>query len=255
MANQEVIQDKIERYVLGELSEADAKAFALEIEADAQLAEAVADFRSFRADLQAMDEADFMGKMKAMAGEIQAESASDQHEPPPSSEPAPNPSFLRRRWPYAVAAVLLLLLIPTLMLLRGGDDALFNEYFSPYSDVATGRDSDDPAFLAAMEAYNAADYSAALPHFNQFLSAAPTDQDGLFYGGIAELAAGSPAIAIQRLEQLRGRQGIFQTAATWYIALAQLKSGSRHRARSMLEELVATPNSYEERARELLGKL
>ncbi|HHG84912.1 MAG TPA: hypothetical protein ENJ82_09210 [Bacteroidetes bacterium] len=257
MGDLENREERITRFVLGEMSADVAQAFVAEMEGDATLAREVADYRALRADLGLVDEAGFLHKMQMMAAELRTVSEPAELEAGLGSGAEGQVIFWKKWWPYAVAAVLLLLLIPTLMLLRSPDnEALFSAYFSPYADVASGRGGNNlPTFLAGMQAYNAGDFAGALPYFKELLEAKPRDQDGLFYGGIAALAAGKPGQAIQRLRLLREQESIFQKAATWYQALAHLKAGDTAKARSLLAALAATTNSFQEQAISLIGKL
>lgn len=245
MAEGNTYQDRIEEYVLGEMTPEQRTAFEREIAENPQLKKELEDFKQLQEDLVLLDEADFLADMQAIGEEL-------REDPPAYPEARP----FRRRWYIAAAAAILLLLIPTFLLLRPSpDNRLFNEYFKAYPDVTSSRTGDAATFNAAMEAYRAGDYADALPHFSDFLSTHSQDAEALFYGGIAEAKAGDPETAIQRFEKLESIESIFLTAAKWFHALALVKSGKREAAIPLLEELSQSDNKYQSDAKALLEEI
>ena len=245
MAEEKSTPDRIEAYVLREMTPEARTAFERELTADPALAEGVAEFERLREDLELLDEADFLAEMQELGNEMRTE---------PAAYPEARP--VRRRWYIAVAAAILLLIIPAYLFLRPSPDArLFNTYFEAYPDVSSSRAGDDADFVAAMEDYRTGDFSDARIHFSDHLASSPNDQEALFYGGIAEVKAGDPEVAVERVEKLESQESIFENAAEWYRALALLKAGEREGAVELLGEIAVGEGSYRERAEVLLGEM
>ncbi len=233
-------QDRIERYLLGEMPPDEATQFEADLLRDPQLAAETDTMRRLRQDLRNLDEANFLAEMRQIGQELQ-----------------PAPTRSNRRW-WALAAVILLLLVPTLLLLQpwggSGSGDLFAEYYSTYPDYTQVRDSEDPNFRSAMDAYNAGDMDAAILSFDAFLSTDPDDLEGQLYAGIAQLEARQAERALELLAPVRSTDNAYSEVAEWYTALAYVQLGRVEDARPRLQVL-AGGGEFGEQAAELLDEL
>jgi len=87
-----------------------------------------------------------------------------------------------------------------------------------------------------------------------------TRADSMFFIALVELKKGSKKQAITLLENLH-HSNYEMVAATdpaikWYLALAYLKNGQKKKARVLLQEIIKKPNSeFTEKAKNLLNEL
>lgn len=173
----------------------------------------------------------------------------------------------RLRRLYAVAAAILLLVAAGFWWITNqqttDNEALYAEAFSPYANELSDRTmggSDGPSATAdeqlevASLAYDRRDYAAAATAFAAYLNNAPASapESAKLYYGISLLGAGKAGEAIPLLQQLSANAN-YADAASWYLALAQLRDGQIIAARQGLEKLAAQKSSpFAKRAKDLL---
>lgn len=113
----------------------------------------------------------------------------------------------------AAALALALLFLPNQMV---DNNALFNQYFSPYPNAITGR-STIGAFHEAMEFYTNQQYSASIENFKNLNSNDTTR----FYKGISYLAIEEPEKALTEFRNI-SPMSMFKESVVWYKALSFL---------------------------------
>ena len=96
----------------------------------------------------------------------------------------------------------------------------------------------------ALDAFQAADYSAADRVFAELAPRYPTSVEVAFYGGVTRLLLGDAAGAAERFEAAeRIGDEAFANDIAWYWAVADERAGSRERARTRLLALCRTGGS------------
>ncbi|MEM9928865.1 MAG: hypothetical protein AAF840_03510 [Bacteroidota bacterium] len=173
---------------------------------------------------------------------------------------------------YAIAAAILLLLAAGSWWLwqenRFDAEAAYAEAFTPYANALSERTmggDDSTATLRgelaeAFLAYDRRDYPAAVTAFAAHLAApvpspapATTPQIQLYYG-ISQLGANQAEAASSTLEALR-TDANYGAPASWYHALALLRSGQQPAAKTALEAISAdTTSPFHEQAQRLLDE-
>lgn len=121
-----------------------------------------------------------------------------------------------------------------------------------------GKPPERPAkgtFAWAMEPYVAGDAREAAARLERRVSAHPNEDRSRFYLGVARLLAGEVAASVEPLRAVAGARGALAGDASWYLALAHLKSGSEDLARPILLRLASEDGERGRRARGLLEKL
>lgn len=246
--------DRIEAYLLGELSPAEREAFELEMKDNPELLDAVEEMKALQEELVALEREQFVDQLNQIRTELE-EGEVQQTDQDTSSPTDPPPSVRKMpRWYFAAAAGLLLLIIPMYLLLKPSD-SLFEQYFTPYEDLYSNRGSAEEEIKLALKDYNDGQFKTSLPHFDAYLEQVPSDSEAVFYAGIAHLGAGQSQEASQLLETVTANGFLYQIQAKWYLALSYLESDMSDQAKTILKELANSTNSYQNKAAELLKKL
>lgn len=115
--------------------------------------------------------------------------------------------------------------------------AAFTHYAAPnnMSPEAT------PAQIDGMEAYKRKQYGRAIPLLKEEYGKSGNKQT-LFFLGIAYVAEGRGAEAVETLESCRNEPLIPQQENNWYLLLAYLHKGDRTNALALARQIQATPN-------------
>ncbi len=180
-----------------------------------------------------------------------------------SSLHSPWVNFLSKNWhgAYAVAAAFFIGLTALVYLnvKEKPHEAAFAEYFAPYPSAIPLVRSRQPQnkLEAAFDKYAAKNYAAALPLFQELLTADPRRTTFIrFYMGISYLGTDEPETAISIFQkEIDDSTGQFHDPAEWFLALAFLKANDAEKCKSILERIVLRPGIYQARATSLLKRL
>lgn len=229
----------IESYLLGELEGEALAAFEARRASDPAFAELLAVEEEVHALVTYQRRKELKAQLQNMDVEI-----------------APKRSLRFRPWMYAAAAVLIAGIFLTLRFAGGpaDRDALYRQYYAPYSMDGIDRGPADSAWLAR---YEAGDYAAVLRHVD---SLPQKTQDSAFWQlvkGLSLIERGKEAWADDHLRRCRDmRDPSWSHPAWWYLALLELKYGSEADVIRELKGLLAAPDwGYRKRAAELLDQL
>jgi hypothetical protein len=131
---------------------------------------------------------------------------------------------------------------------------LFDSNFAPYmnnvSSMTRSNAGDFGNRELAFAAYDNYNFNEAAAYFDALLEV-EEDASLLLYSGNAELSLGNAEKAISRLTKLFNEFDAFDNQAAWYLSLAHLKNENAEEAAGYLLHLLATENSYTERAANL----
>lgn len=144
-------------------------------------------------------------------------------------------------------------------------DQLFAQHFTTYeNDVTLSlRSNDQPAeyaveinpLKAALVAYDARAFAQSIALLEKRLAERPQDGTAAFYLGLSYLETNALEKAVEYLGKAKSNATRYQDAATWYLALAQLKLENLDVSKSLLQELQrAEDEFYVKRATALLDK-
>lgn len=116
---------------------------------------------------------------------------------------------------------------------------------------------EEGAFADGMKAYASGDLALAARLLEASLSSGSGHDEAPFYLGVTLLLLERPGEAHAQLERAaRGTAPGTRAEATWYLALARLKSGRQDAAIELLEDLVADPaGSHRREAADLLRQM
>ncbi len=264
LPNNHTYQDRIEAYLLEEMSPDEKLTFEQEMQTDPSLERDVEAMREMHAEIASWEQDAFLEQLNQIREELDAnadtsgtDASSQESDSGNEAETSMGDSPPRKglpRWYFAVAAAILLLIVPLYFILRPSP-SLFEQYFDPYQDRYTSRASADEEIKQAFSDYNKGQYEESLVHFENYLKVSPSDSQAVFYNGVAHLAAGQPEKAIDQLSTLQQPDFLFFIQAKWYLALAYLQANQTETAKTILESLANSDNSFQQKAGELLEEL
>jgi len=173
----------------------------------------------------------------------------------------PERRFTLRRIAAAVAFLVAASL--SLFFWSNNDQRLYSQFHERYeSDAFLSLRDDSSAnitdvdLLAGLEAYDAEKNMESVEHFETVLKKDNSNSDALLYAGLAYLEEGHLDKSIEYLLKVRNlNKKEYFREATWYAALAALKSGDASQAKKLTQELLQQKGRYFEKAEMLNSKL
>jgi len=276
-------QDKIDRYLSGELSDTEKAAFEEKMRNDedlrknVELTKIIAEAFRNKADNRAIEAMENVSEddVRAIIASIEKEYSyeptemeyslrSMQHNRLPENTPK------KRNIRKLVIGVLSVAAVVLAFIYIGGQpkyssDELFNEYYtaqvyeyvpsrsgSPYSE------EQEALHTQAVELYEKGDYQKALEYFGK-VTAGMTEKDVpeevVFYSAICMIETEKINNAVERLEKLASTGSLYNEDAAWNLALAYLKINKRDKARDLLFSIVEKQGNYNEEAKNLLRQM
>ncbi|MGI9543013.1 MAG: tetratricopeptide repeat protein [Cyclobacteriaceae bacterium] len=240
----------IEKYLAGELSEAEKENTELRLQKDETFAHRLELTKNMKGALLP-DVEGFKGDLKEVFEEYDSEK---------TLEGTSNPFF---KGPYLIAASVVLLLgvsvIYLLLFQSQSPQQLYAANFSvPAENISVRNDSEvNDDLQKALKAYNEANYSEALSYFDKVGSSEPQSEAVIFYSGICYMMLDQPDEAIINLERvLENESSSYATTAQWYLGLSLLQKEDATGAKKIFEELVLKNGSnYAKKAEIILKQL
>lgn len=134
---------------------------------------------------------------------------------------------------------------------------LYAQYFAIPADNLSvrGEDASQALLNEAMQYYNAQEYHEASLRFEAWLQQYPDSAPVLFYSGISHMAEDNMSQAIVQLQKISSDSidtGQYRSPASWYLALAYLKSNQQKAAGDILEKLAEGSTTYAAKAKNLI---
>lgn len=162
-------------------------------------------------------------------------------------------ALYKRSW-MAAASILIILFFKFYINTQHTGLDIYQEYHKSYpllfNNTTRGEATNDiNKDKAAYLAYEAGNYAKAVRLFDE------TNETELFYKANALLANNEAEKALKSFKQIEETSKLFDTQASWYIALCQLNMNQNNEAIIQLEKIIASNSSYNTRAKEILVKL
>ena len=230
--------DLIVKYLSGDLSEEESRAFESRLESDAGLRAAFeeqsAAYELIRQQLQRRDQEDFKKKLaEAMDPDV-----------PFSAPEKPG----RRLWwiPPAIACLLALVLI--LFLPKPGNEHLFSRYHHPSSDPLVLAYYQETRGITepGISHYRQGNYTKAMDLLALRISQEQDNKMLKLYYLLSALEEDREQEALRRSEpEPESSMDLLDQSIRWYSALAQIKSGRRAEALKLLKPLTDQAGSYQ----------
>ena len=251
----------IDRYLKGELEGEELRAFEGRVGSDAAFAKQVEERKDALSVLAAAGREALRERFRALHREMEDEQTNDHEDEEQTNDQHTTNNPGRGRIWWALAAVILLLIVPTLLYFSGSNPApqeLYASYFQPGKDrnFDVGRSVANAQYAQGIEAFNANDFTNALPNFQDLSNQYPDSLIFQLFSGACHLGLTQPTQARQALTPIAEQPGNnYHPAANWYIGLSHLQEDEPEKARPYFEKLENKESIYTEQARELLDKL
>lgn len=236
--------ERIDRYLNGQMDEAEKAAFEQEVQTNPALAEELALHKSMERWLQK--------RQKRAALKVDLETLSDEFFSEKVEKGRVISMASRRRLILAVAASVVLLVIAWLAL----QPSLYEQYaVHPPLALVEKSDSDQQTLADAEQAFNKGNYRKATPLLQQYVSTHPGDELAVLYLGIAEMESNMLPEAREIFTSLSTSSSLeISDMARWYLALSFLKEGDNASCARVLQSIPQT-SAYYQKANELLKRL
>ena len=240
-------QEKLEKYLEGEMSESEKIAFEKKMKADPELTEQVRLHQALEVALGNREEIAVEANLQAIMAEKPAQEV-------------PNEKKVRRLWQYlSVAAAVVILLVGVKYIFFNDTitpDQIYTMHYVAYDGSGELRTGDSvPRRLLdnAFDSYNAGNYAQALNVFDSILVRVPGNARANFYLGICFMETGQSQKAIEAFQAVLDHgQNLYINQSTWYIAMACLNLKDLACTRSRLESLAGQTGAYGKKAKEIL---
>lgn len=245
MKNAHENMEQIERYILQEMGAEEQTQFEQLLAQDEELAADVAHFADLLAGIAFSEEEALRKSLGGLKKKLQHEGFFEEFQARTNAQPENREAIVRtltprRRW-LAIAASIVLVGVALYLFLPKGTDynEVYSQNFSTENQKAdalleelgiasnglAGQGKESAIELsAALEAYKAKKYKAAVPLFEAFLAKYPNDMAARFYFGISLMETGNFYNSIPNFETvIASGNAEFLQEAQWYQALSLLK--------------------------------
>lgn len=258
MADQTNITDKIDRYLNQEMSQEEHALFENEIKVNPELEIEIEQQRDIILYIEEKGNTDLKTFLKGIENKQDNTS---------NTELKKNASIISLRKIATGIAAGIAILLASVWAFRSEQiqqpTELFSEYYSPYPNdlVKIERSGNENSILQkAMINYNQQEYQAAINDINQYILTDDTehlDNELSFFKAISHLSMDNLREAKQVLETLNSIETFeYSDKVNWYLSLAYLKNGDNTLAKSKLENLINSGQSYKlKEAKTILSQL
>ncbi len=255
MTNEDKYQ-KIESYLNQEGDEAAQKSFEDQLAQDESLRKEVELHREVQETIKGKELHDFRSALKTIDQNWDAENHQQEKK---SHQGGGGKVVGLYRWLAVAAAAIAFFLVYTFLLPTNNQPTdLFAANFQPYPmllNERSGEAQEETAQLsAAIQAYAANDYAAAIPAF-EGLTAVTNSSAYQFYLALSYLGNQQAQQAIPLLETIhQDSNNTFSEQSSWYLALSFLQTNEQEKAKAILATI--PPKAYQyEAAQKLLEQL
>lgn len=251
-------EEKIQRYLGGQMSEEEAEAFRQEAEDDKDLGNLLQEFKNIALVFEQSDLFALSQQIRESTAEMELEPDFDsmnRWEQELKVDPPTDGSggFFGGWSGWLLGGLLVVAAGVSLYFLASQNTSLrYQQYLSPI-DFRVAINEESPLYPAKL-AYEDGQYRRAA----RILEAQPngrSDSQLQLYLGICYLLSNKPEEAVAPLEIAQRHEfPLISTSATWYLSIALLESGRQSEAIPMLEQL-AKEGPYAQKATDLLQEL
>ena len=245
-AMDEILFEKIERYLQGMLTPAERERFETEMKEDAALREEVALHKQLMSSIETESVRQLLEQIHEGNFERETPVVSIRH---------------RRSYTFiAVAASLALLILSGWWYINSQVSqpaSLYAAYFSPAAGLPTTLSyTNDARFSEGMISYKLGAYAEAREWWQPLLQADPANDTLNFYMGVAALADEQTDGAINYLSKVvEENNSIYYADARWYLALAYLLDENKEKVKTILQDLSEEDGTYREQSIEIIKKI
>jgi len=244
--------DMIDRYLEGEMNEAERMAFEAQMQEDPDLKNTVELYRDVNQTLKTKlhpgeKESALRNTVSEMRGDFFSEETIEDR---PTVKVV---RFNRSRWIAAVAAVFIGVVMFVWAPWKTQD--LYQQYADIQMPTFVERGTPTNVLLSrATAAFNDKKFAEAIPDFEELLKNDPKNSFVQLYYAIALLESGKTDRSRQQLTELYNGTSLFKYDAAYYMAMSYLKEKNNSASKDWLNKIPADAGLYE-KAQGLLKKL
>lgn len=260
-ANNKYRQEMIDRYLLGEMDQAEKVAFEAQLNDDPKLQEETELSRHIINALHHEKEQTVIDAMKSMSEEEIRRIINS----PQTANQVKTRSLIIRMFVTVAAAACLLIYIGFRP--QYSSEQLFSTYYVSQSYETSPSRGDSELTLEeriqlrqAKDLYEQKEYAQALVIYKSFYKADPDwrslPQEIIFHTAICQFETGDTSGSIEKLTYLTSSdQSEYQEEALWNLSFVYLKENQRGKAKECLQLLIEKDDIYVDKAKELKEKL
>jgi tetratricopeptide (TPR) repeat protein len=211
--------EKIERFLTGSMSEAEATEFSRLIETDKDLSEKVDEIKIM---LLGISEGPLQEKLQSFHSELVSVR-------PAKARVVP----LARKWLVAASLLAIVgLSVWFLLQNRNTNKKIYSKYYTPDPGLATVMSANSNyEFEKAMVEYKNGEYEKALGAWTRLLKEKPGNDTLLYFLAVAYQASEKEDLALENFRKaVVDTNSIFYKDACWYLGLSYLKKGDKQQA-------------------------
>jgi tetratricopeptide (TPR) repeat protein len=238
----------IERYIAGEMNEAEKIWFRKELESNSKLRKEVALRKKTDEILENYDLVQLRNKLS----EIEARRT--------AVTPVKNPRKTST-WKYAAAIAALVLLgsIGLLTTKPMTNEEVINKFYKPYETVSSSRSQEafvSQDYARALEYYNIGDFRNAALYFGKVLNSDPKYIESTMYYGVAKYEEKNYPEAVQKFKIIvDDGKNLYMEDAHWYLALCYIQTNDKDLAINQLNLISKSESIYRKQAKTILRKM
>lgn len=257
-------QELIDRYLLGEMSEPELKAFEEQMANDEELLQDVDISRhivkafQYEGEQRAFDTMKFMSEedLKKVLNLSEIKMTEDNISTTHKIKPVYQKRSFSWLIPVSVAAATILIFLYIGFRPKYSTEQLFSQYYvtQSYETHPTRGGSElsieeKKLIQQAKSFYLQKEYQQALSLYNQYLKDKPDwkieSEEVIFHSAICQFETGETSGSIEKLSFLASSgQSDFQDEALWNLAFAYLKENQRNKAMECLQQLIEKESDY-----------
>ncbi len=242
----------IEKYLNGELSQAEIQAFELRLRSDPGFEETFLLYQQIEKEMKTAYANGLQGTLSTM-GQQYFSSNEDKQAPV-----IKHTGRWRKIWSVAAAASVALFFAVRAFFLNPAATETVDELFATITKTDTlsftSRGAGDSSKELIAEKYNQGNYAAAYPLLKDYCREQPLDMQMRLSYGIAASKAAKEAEALDILQQVADGNSVYRSKAIAYKALLLYHAGNKKEAVDMLKNILETDEGYAE-AQKLIRKI
>lgn len=242
----------IERYLAGEMDEAEKKWFHKEIEDNENLRREVELRKRTDLILKEQDVMDLRMKLKSIEKSRMEASALEK-------PPAPKSRHLNMKYAAVVASFVI---IGSFALFHNGkltNDAIIEQYYKSYDAVTysrSGESAENADYNLALEYYKIHDYRNAAVYFSKVLEDEPDNMQTALLNGISNFENRNyPVAEGSFVKVIKDDNNLYIDYAQWYLALCYIQTNEKKKAVTQLTLIAKSEGIYKKDARKILRQL
>ncbi len=236
----------IERYIAGEMDEAEKQWFLKELEGNSELRHEVELRRNTDKVLMKQDVMNLRKKLNEIEHKKSAGSANTK----------------RGLIKYAAVAAIFIIAGGIILFStqrKISNDEILDRYYMTYEATVSTRSVNEISnsdFNLALEYYKIHDYKNAAIYFNKVIFNEPANMHSTFLNGLSNFEISNFPEAKRSFSRvIDDNNNLFIDHAQWYLSLCYIKTDEQQKAREQLEKIGKSGSIYKKNAKQILRRI